>query len=305
MAEFIRKRKGLITGASLVVIGMVLQALLGPLELKPVSQPEHNLYRLSYLLVIILPILIRRISPVAKWLSSIDSATGSIAWALGMTLILGLVRQSSADLSYGMHSGFPGFRAMLSNWSFLLVYAWLMFSALFAVERVAFPLTLKGLPFFFNHVGLFWALFAGMISCAESRSYRITLAEGEKSSHFISNQGNVEFLPLTIELKDFDVSFYDEGYSEMESFAIPKQFVSTIRVSLPYGPDRDFQVRVNHPARMDQWHIYQYGYDAETESSTFLIISDRWRPMVGIGLIMMLAGAVCLFIQTSRRKERQ
>ncbi|MCQ2083772.1 MAG: cytochrome c biogenesis protein ResB [Bacteroidaceae bacterium] len=296
-----KKHAGLLVGILLIVLGLVLQAITGPLDWQ--SAGKYAI-AIAVPVIIVIPFLTGCSGLVTGWLGSTRSATASIAWTLAVTVVMGLIRQDGAAADYGMTSSFPGFRNMLSNWSFILIYLWLLLSISFAVCRVCFPMTVKKIPFLLNHAGLFLALTAGVISAAWSCSYRMTMAKGEKLSQAVSRLGNMETLPLSIELKDLDVSFFSEADAGTGTAAVPKQFVSTVAVKLVSdGPGREFQVRVNHPARVGRWHIYQYGYDDIAETSTLLVISDRWRPVVGFGLLLMLAGAISLFVQTSRRKE--
>ena len=125
----------------------------------------------------------------------------------------------------------------------------------------------------------------------------MTLSVGESSWHAVSQDGSDCLLPFSIELTGFQIPY---GENDETDTQIPRQFISSVRIDDGLS-SKDCRISVNHPVRLGRWHIYQYGYD--TDSSTLLIVSDRWRTVVGFGLLMMLAGAICLFIQTSRRKN--
>ena len=63
-------------------------------------------------------------------------------------------------------------------------------------------------------------------------------------------------------------------------------------------------IDVNKPAEVDGWKIYQYGYDTaagpQSQISIFEFVRDPWLPLVYIGIGMMLAGALCMFILSQR-----
>ncbi len=276
-------------GLLIILAGLLLQFVAGPFQFGWIEPPVNGIIFWLYILVVDFVSIRFRESRAVRWLGSIRSAVGSMSWTLALTLVLGLVRQQPVPFRT-----FPGFRDMLSNWSYLLVFLWLLTSIACALSRVCQPMTLKKVPFLLFHLGLFLALLCGFVGKAEVRHYNMTLSVGESSWHAVSKDGSDNLLPFAIELTGFQMP-----YGETDT-QIPRQFISSIRIDDGLSI-KDCLVSVNHPARLGRWHIYQYGYD--TDSSTLLIVSDRWRTMVGLGLLMMLAGAVCLFIQTSRRKN--
>lgn len=278
-------------GLLIVLAGLFIQLVAGPFRFGWIEPPVNGIVFWLYILVVWSVSIGFKESRAVRWLGSIRSATGSMTWTLALTLVLGLVRQQPVPFRT-----FPGFRDMLSNWSFLLVFLWLLTSIACAVSRVCRPLTLKKVPFLLFHLGLFLALLCGFAGKAEVRRCSMTLSVGESSWHAVSQDGSDCLLPFSIELTGFQIP-----YGETDA-QVPRQFISSVRIDDGLSV-RDCRISVNHPARLGRWHIYQYGCD--TVSSTLLLVSDRWRAMVGLGLLMMLAGAVCLFVRTSRRKEHQ
>ena len=59
-------------------------------------------------------------------------------------------------------------------------------------------------------------------------------------------------------------------------------------------------VEVNKPFHIDGWTIYQTRYNTEmgrwSELSILELVHDPWLPLVYIGIFLMMAGAVFLFV---------
>jgi hypothetical protein len=82
--------------------------------------------------------------------------------------------------------------------------------------------------------------------------------------------------------------------------AEPKKFSSEVSIRTKAGQNRTGVIEVNQPFRMDGWTIYQFGYNTEmgrwSNLSVLQLIRDPWLPVVYLGIFMMMAGAVFLFI---------
>ncbi|MBF0963777.1 MAG: hypothetical protein HXK17_00250, partial [Alloprevotella sp.] len=65
-------------------------------------------------------------------------------------------------------------------------------------------------------------------------------------------------------------------------------------------------VEVNKPVKVDGWMIYQLSYDESmgrwSESSTFELVKDPWLPAVYVGVYLLLAGAILIFIVAQKRR---
>ena len=80
----------------------------------------------------------------------------------------------------------------------------------------------------------------------------------------------------------------------------PKQFRSLVSIYSPNDKVVKDEITVNKPIKFDGWHIYQLSYDQEmgrwSTVSVFEIVRDPWLPAVYVGLILMLLGAISLFV---------
>ena len=86
----------------------------------------------------------------------------------------------------------------------------------------------------------------------------------------------------------------------------PKRFASDIQILTKSGKNISATVDVNKPVSIDGWKIYQYGYDTQmgamSTTSILELVSDPWLPFVYTGIMMMIAGAISMFLFGVRRK---
>lgn len=86
----------------------------------------------------------------------------------------------------------------------------------------------------------------------------------------------------------------------------PKRFYSDVTVYTESGKTIREVIEVNKPVQVDGWKIYQLGYDESkgrwSDVSVFQLVRDPWLPVVYTGILMMIAGALALFV-FQKRKE--
>lgn len=87
----------------------------------------------------------------------------------------------------------------------------------------------------------------------------------------------------------------------------PQRFVSDVTVYTQEGDVLQDTIEVNHPLKISGWNIYQLSYDETkgrwSDISVFELVRDPWLPYVYAGILMMMAGAVCLFINAPKGKK--
>lgn len=87
----------------------------------------------------------------------------------------------------------------------------------------------------------------------------------------------------------------------------PRRFASDVTVYTESGRVDSATIEVNRPFEIEGWKIYQLSYDESkgrwSDISVFELVRDPWLPVVYTGIWMMIAGAVCLFILSHKRKE--
>ena len=89
----------------------------------------------------------------------------------------------------------------------------------------------------------------------------------------------------------------------------PQRFASEVKVYTEQGTITDGIVEVNRPLEVEGWKIYQLSYDETkgrwSDISIFELVRDPWLPVVYTGIVMMMMGAVCLFVNAQKRKEEE
>lgn len=89
----------------------------------------------------------------------------------------------------------------------------------------------------------------------------------------------------------------------------PQRFVSDVIVYSQEGSVAEDTIEVNHPLKIAGWNIYQLSYDETkgrwSDVSVFELVRDPWLPAVYTGIIMMMLGAICLFVTAQKRKEEK
>lgn len=89
----------------------------------------------------------------------------------------------------------------------------------------------------------------------------------------------------------------------------PQRFASEVKIYTQTGTMVEGTIEVNRPLEVEGWKIYQLSYDETkgrwSDVSVFELVRDPWLPIVYAGIIMMMAGALCLFITAQKRKEEE
>ena len=87
----------------------------------------------------------------------------------------------------------------------------------------------------------------------------------------------------------------------------PQRFVSEVKIYTQEGTITGGTIEVNRPMEIEGWKIYQLSYDETkgrwSDISVFELVRDPWLPVVYTRIIMMMAGAICLFVSAQKRKE--
>lgn len=87
----------------------------------------------------------------------------------------------------------------------------------------------------------------------------------------------------------------------------PRRFASEVKLYTESGKQDSTTIEVNKPYAIEGWKIYQLSYDEAkgrwSDISVFELVRDPWLPVVYTGIWMMIAGAVCLFAMSQKRKE--
>ena len=287
-------KEGFLVGAGLITAGLMLELSVGPVVWEAFAWPANIIVLTAFLFLTVIVFLLRRRVYAFSFLATFQAAVPALCYAVLLTVIMGLTRQTVNG---------RWINNMLTFWPFVLIYiymtlilgvvtmgqlrSWAM--QRFAVSRFRYSLLF--------HLGLFLVLTTATLGNADMQRLKMITTIGEPEWRALTPDGTVRELPVAIELQRFIMETYDDGS--------PRRFASEVQILTQTGKNIRTVVDVNRPVEVDGWKIYQYGYDtrmgAMSNISILELVSDPWLPAVYTGIWMMLAGAVLMFIKGGRK----
>lgn len=140
--------------------------------------------------------------------------------------------------------------------------------------------------FILHHAGLLIALGSAFWGSPDNRQMRMMLHEGETSSAAVHMNGKQSTLKDEISLISIECERYENG--------TPMQYTATISID-----EQTHSIQVNHPlSRGIGEDIYLVG--TGDDYCILEIVNEPWKYFALVGIIMMIAGAVILFIKGPR-----
>lgn len=197
--------EGAAIGGGLIVVGLVLQFTVGPINWSLLAYPFNAVLLLFYLLALTALYVGRRLLYPVEWTMSVYAAVPAIAYCVIVTLALGL----------------SGWDEMLHSWPFVLIYIWLMsITSLITLRRLLHlrrGSVVRNLTFLCNHLGLFMAMVCGTLGHADMQRLRLTARIGQPEWRAVDTESQrmppaVVELPLAIELHHFTIEEYPPRY---------------------------------------------------------------------------------------------
>ena len=145
--------------------------------------------------------------------------------------------------------------------------------------------------FCLTHIGLLLALGAGFWGAPDREQLRAPV-QRYPSNDAYTMEGEERRLPYTLELKDFSIEEAENG--------TPTHYEAQVMVD-----GTMVTLRVNHPyARTISEKIYLISFPTSPSGERYAIVevvSEPWQWLSAAGIIMLLAGAMLLFIQGPRK----
>lgn len=144
--------------------------------------------------------------------------------------------------------------------------------------------------FIFCHLGLLLALIAGFWGAPDTRIMRTELMS-EPTKTALCQSGEVVQLDYKLSLVDFKADYYENG--------TPSAYEAEVDID-----GRRVVLRVNHPHRVAFGeHIYLTSFEQKAEGTCCIvqIVRQPWRVVMFVGIVLLLAGAVLIFIRGPKR----
>ena len=278
-----------------IALAVILQLLMGNFDVSFLAFPLNIIFALIWLFS--LWILFKEYGKTrfTRFLSSPKASALSIGLFICGCLVIGLFPQLS-DSAAEMRKGIPaslGCYNFMTSWIFIALLLFLL-SNLYLITLNSWQHRKKSrIRFLLNHAGLWLALFAGFFGSSDTQTLRIPVYKGEPARQAFDMNGAARYLDYEIELNSFSVEYYPNGQ--------PSRFTANVRMGRETA-----SLEVNHPYsyRLGE-DIYLSGYDMENGDESkyciLQIVKQPWKYVMVAGILMMLAGAVLLFINGPKR----
>jgi len=198
-------KEGIAIGAGLTVIGLLLQITIGAIQWGLFAYPVNVVVLAFFLIALLLMHVSRKRVYLFDWLSRTSAAVSALAWVVIATVVMGLVKQIP---SHHAPVDVLGISQMLSSWAFVLLYLWLITCLGLTIIRLGLPRNFSQLAVFLSHVGLFVAVVSATLGSADMRRMTMTTKIGAAEWRAENERGELEELPVAIELEDFSISEY-------------------------------------------------------------------------------------------------
>ena len=191
-------KEGLTIGAGLLIIGILLQMTVGAINWDLFACPVNVIVLLVYIVALIAMHLLRKRVYLFSWLSHYSAAVSALLWVVGMTVVMGLIRQAPSGHAPNASTDLLGFSQMIASWPFVLLYFWMVTALGLTILRASFPFKWRRLSFLLNHIGLFVALIAATLGNADMQRLKMTTRMGNAEWRATDDKGQLIELPLAI-----------------------------------------------------------------------------------------------------------
>ncbi|WP_455674712.1 cytochrome c biogenesis protein ResB [Phocaeicola sp.] len=273
-----------------MLIAAIIQLLTGNFPLSFMAFPLNIVFAVIWLFILWRLYKESRAQRFTRFLLAPQTSILSIALFIVACMVIGLFPQLS-DAEAARREGILaslGCYNFMTSWIFIAILFLLLSNLAIITFHACYHRKNARWRFLLNHVGLWLALFAGFFGSSDTQTLRIPLYKGEPAREAFDMNGASYHLDYEMELRSFSVEYYPNGR--------PSRFAAEVRLG-----DEDALLEVNHPYsyRLGE-DVYLTGYDVEggNESKYCIlqVVIQPWKYITVAGILMMLAGAVLLFI---------
>ena len=257
-----------------IALSFIVEACLGSFPIGLFRFPLNILVLALWMMLIAMMYRGRTNSACARFMLSREATWLALAMIVAIGITLGLQRKPSS-----------------TAWPVVLSLLFVQSHLLFVILRGW--RNKKGIRWRFcmTHVGLLLALGAGFWGAPDREQLRMAVHPYPSNEAF-TMQGDPRRLPYTIELKDFCIEQSESG--------TPTHYEAQIMAD-----GKTVTLKVNHPyARTISEKIYLVSFSTSPSGERYAIIeivNEPWQWLSATGIIMLIAGAMLLFIQGPRK----
>lgn len=273
-----------------ILLAIVIQLLTGNFPVSFLAFPLNIIFAVIWLFLLWILYKEYRNTKITRFLYSPQTSILSIGLFIAGGLVIGLFPQLS-DAEAQTHGGLfaaLGCYNFMTSWTFIAILFLLLSNLAMITIHACRHRKQARWRFILNHAGLWLALFAGVLGSSDTQTLRIPLYKGEPAREAFDMNGTSHYLDYEIELNSFTVEYYPNGR--------PSRFAANVRLG-----NEEALLEVNHPYsyRLGE-DVYLSGYDVmkgnESNYCILQVVRQPWKYVVVAGILMMLAGAILLFI---------
>lgn len=264
-----------------LAVCIALQVLLGDFPVIHMSFPLNVILMLFWLSVCLLIWNKGRKSGFVRFMLSSGATFSAIGLLLTTCLVIGI----------------SGNRDITSSWFFVGLILYFQTVLLYVILRGWRAPTATGARlgsirwrFLFLHVGILLTVMSAFWGAPDSEELRLQAFVDVPVSEAYHSEGRLEWLDQKITLIKFEAEYDAQG--------MPSDYEALLDID-----GEEVSLRVNHPYSLSFGEdIYLTGFDTVSERYCILqIVREPWRYGVLSGIIMMLTGALMLFVGGPRR----
>lgn len=283
--------------AAYFVLAALLQMVAGNFPLQFFAFPLNVILATTWIYLLWRLFKEKRELPLTRFLLSPRTSILSILLLIAGSLIIGLFPQLSDTEAAAMDGVFAslGCYDFMTSWIFIAILFLFLSNLGLVIIHAVYHRKKARQRFLLNHVGLWLALFAGVAGSSDVQTLRIPLYRDQPAREAFSPDGTAYYLDYELELRSFEINYYPNG--------IPSRFAADVRIG-----NENAVLEVNHPYSYRPGEdIYLTGYDTRNAGNTqycvLQVVRQPWKYVIITGILMMLAGAILLFINGSKRTQ--
>lgn len=204
-------KEGIAISIGLFITGIVLQFTVGKVNWDLLAFPVNIILLLIFIGSLVCMHIFSRKVYLFRWMSRYTAGVTSLIGVVGITLVMGLIRQKPFHVEVQGVEQWLGFSQMLSAWSFILLYAWFLTVLGLVTIRRIFPLKWRNFGFMLNHLGLFIAITAAVFGSADMERLEMTttIANPPRPEwRAFNQQREMKELDIAVELQQFTIEEY-------------------------------------------------------------------------------------------------
>src|SRR5690554_1394082 len=214
--------EGFIVAAGFVIAGLMLQLTLGNINPRLFASPINLILGALFIIGLLAVHFFAGNNRSVRWLSTVYSTIPSIIVLVIMCVILGILPQFAFDtpieqLPPNIFS-ILGWHNMTTSWPFVLSCMYLLLIlGITTLRRTKQKQGVRDIGFYLNHLGLFLALFGGILGSADLERLTMSVTEGNLEWRAMDSKGELRELNLAIQLDTFTIEEYEPKLVVIES----------------------------------------------------------------------------------------